>query len=278
MDDQRTWYEVLGVEPRAAKGDIKTAYQQALDTATVAENGDEVAQVRRAWQVLSDPVQRQRYDEGIGVHTGALEPVTRNGDGRTSREQDVDDDEDVDDDGYDGSEDDVEVLDDGEGPPIRRPQQSMMKTAAFLELPTLGRRLVATIIDAITFLALAVGGGIPLGVATGSVYAVLIWVELMVVGVYIVPTIRTGQTLGKRMTYLMTVERASGGLLTWRQAVIRYIVPMAAIPLLPPIGVFLALYFGLSYMMGRDQVSLADRLAKSIVVIARYKPSRQSGV
>jgi hypothetical protein len=29
-------------------------------------------------------------------------------------------------------------------------------------------------------------------------------------------------------------------------------------------------------MMGRDQFSLADRLAKTIVVIARYKPSRQS--
>jgi hypothetical protein len=80
------------------------------------------------------------------------------------------------------------------------------------------------------------------------------------------------------MTYVMTVDRATGDLLTWRQAVTRYIIPMAAIPILPPIGAFLALYFGLSYMMGRDQVSLADRLAKSIVVIARYKPSRQSGV
>ena len=29
-------------------------------------------------------------------------------------------------------------------------------------------------------------------------------------------------------------------------------------------------------MMGRDQQSLADRIAKTIVVIARYKPSRQS--
>jgi uncharacterized RDD family membrane protein YckC len=270
MDDERTWYEVLGVEPRAAKGDIKVAYQQALDAATVAENGDEVSQVRRAWQVLSDPVQRRRYDEGIGVHTGALEPVTRNGDGR------ADDDVDEGDDDYD-YDGDLEVLDDGEGPPIRRPKQSMMETAAFLELPTLGRRAVATIIDALTFVALAVGGGVPLGAATGSVYAVLIWVELMVVGVYIVPTIRTGQTLGKRMTYLMTVERASGDLLTWRETVVRYIVPMAAIPILPPVGAFLALYFGLSYMMGRDQVSLPDRLAKSIVVIARYKPSRQSG-
>jgi uncharacterized RDD family membrane protein YckC len=270
MDDERTWYEVLGVEPRTAKGDIRSAYQQALDAATVAENGEEVAQVRRAWQVLSDPVQRQRYDEGIGVHTGALEPVTRNGDGRAAE---VDDDE-FDDDGNEVLDDED---DDGLRPP-RRSTQSMLDTAAFLELPGLGRRAVATIIDALTFVALAVAGGVPLGAATGSVIAVLVWVELIAVGVYIVPTIRTGQTLGKRMTYVMTVDRATGDLLTWRQAVTRYIIPMAAIPILPPIGAFLALYFGLSYMMGRDQVSLADRLAKSIVVIARYKPSRQSGV
>ena len=267
MDDERTWYEVLGVEPRAAKGEIKTAYQEALDAATVADNGDEVSQVRRAWQVLSDPVQRQRYDEAIGAGAGALEAVTRNGDGRAGV---VDGIEELDED------DDVEIVDDEDDGLGRRPKPSMMTTADFLELPTLGRRSVATIIDALTFVALSVGGGVPLGALTGSVIAVLVWVELMAVGVYIVPTIRTGQTFGKRLTYIMTVDRATGALCTWRQAVTRYIVPMAVLPLLPPIGAFLGLYFGLSYMMGRDQVSLADRLAKTIVVIARYKPSRQS--
>ena len=55
----------------------------------------------------------------------------------------------------------------------------------------------------------------------------------------------------------------------------RRFVQMAVIPPLGYIGPFIALYFGLSWVMGRDQVSLPDRLAKSIVVIARYKPSRQ---
>jgi uncharacterized RDD family membrane protein YckC len=264
MDNERTWYEVLGVEPRAVKGDIKVAYQDALDAATVAENTDEVVQVRRAWQVLSDPVQRQRYDEAIGLHLGVLEPVTTNGDGH-------DDDIDVDED------DDVEVLDDedddAESP--RRPRPSMLETAAFLELPTLGRRTAAMIIDAVTFVALSAAGGVGLLAATGSGIALLIWVELMVVGVYIVPTVRTGQTFGKRVTYLMAVDRATGDLLTSRQVLTRYIVQMAVIPLLFPLGPFIALYFGTSWVMGRDQVSLPDRLAKSIVVIARYKPSRQ---
>jgi uncharacterized RDD family membrane protein YckC len=261
MDEERTWYEVLGVEPRAAKGDIKVAYQDALDAATGSADTDEVAQVRRAWQVLSDPVQRQRYDETIGVHLTALEPVATNGDGH---------DDDADDDGPD-----VEVLDDAGAERPRRPKPSMMDTAAFLELPTLGRRTAAMVIDGLTFLALSAAGGVALLAATGAGFALLIWVELMIIGVYIVPTVRTGQTFGKRVTYLMVVDRASGNLLTARQVVTRYIVPMAVIPLLFPLGLFIALYFGMSWVMGRDQVSLADRLAKSIVVIARYKPSRQ---
>ncbi len=267
MDDERTWYEVLGVEPRAAKGDIRTAYQEALDAATAAVNGDEATQVRRAWQVLSDPVQRQRYDEAIGAHLGALEPVTSNGDGYTDDENDEDD--------------DVEVLDDADDGRRERPRRPVQMTdaAAFLELPTITRRLMATVIDGLIFVVLCVGGGFPLGVATNSIVAVLVWIELMVVAVYVVPTVRTGQTLGKRLTYLMCVDRVTGDLCSPRQVLIRYVVPMVAIAvLLPlgPIGPFVALYFGISYMMGRDQASLADRLAKTIVVIARYKPSRQS--
>jgi hypothetical protein len=49
---------------------------------------------------------------------------------------------------------------------------------------------------------------------------------------------------------------------------------MVAIPALFQMGAFLALFFGLSYAMGRDQLSLADRLAKTVVVVARYKPTR----
>jgi len=267
MDQERTWYEVLGVEPRAPKGDIKTAYQEALDTATGAQDTEAVAQVRRAWQVLSDPVQRRRYDDQIGVHIGTLEPVTSNGEGHV----DFDEDDEYD----DVEDDDVEVLDDGGREQPRGPRRSTMDAAAFLELPTLGRRFTATVIDAITFVGLAAAGAVPLAVLTGSAIPVLIWIELMIVGVYVVPTVRTAQTLGKRMTYLMTVDRATGDLCTVSQVITRYIIPMAVFPFLLPLGPFLALYFGLSYMMGRDQVSLADRLAKTIVVIARYKPSRR---
>ena len=98
--------------------------------------------------------------------------------------------------------------------------------------------------------------------------------EIWVVGLYIVPTLRTGQTLGKRFTYIMCVDRETGNLPTPAQLIRRYIVPMVAVPALFQMGAFLALFYGLSYAMGRDQLSLADRLAKTVVVVARYRPTR----
>ena len=74
----------------------------------VAANADEARQVRRAWQVLSDPMQRQRYDEAIGVAPPARSSrstqrrrSTRRRDRRRRRRCDDDD-------------DDVEVVDDDE--------------------------------------------------------------------------------------------------------------------------------------------------------------------
>lgn len=266
MADSRTWYEVLGVTPSAAKGEVKAAYQSSMATAEQSDNTDEVAQVRRAWQVLSDPIQRQRYDEEIGLNgrrASGTAPVT-------------------DENEYDG---DIELVDDDDDPlappKARHPKPSMMLEAAeFLELPTLGRRLTASVVDAITLVAVYVGSISITFQATGADYglpAVLIfvgWLEFWFVVLLVIPTFRTGQTLGKRFTYLMCVDRATGNLGSVRQVLIRYVGAMFVIPLLVPMGAFLALFYGLSYAMGRDQVSLADRIAKTAVVIARYRPTR----
>ena len=272
MADSRTWYEVLGVTPSAGKGEVKAAYQSSMETAEHAENADEVAQVRRAWQVLSDPIQRQRYDEEIGLNGRRASGATQV----------------PDDNGYDGDielvDDDEEFDDDGDPlapPKARHPKPSMMLEAAeFLELPTLGRRLTASMVDAITLVAVYVGSIAITFQVTGADHglpAVLIfvgWLEFWFVVLLVIPTFRTGQTLGKRFTYLMCVDRATGNLCSLRQVLIRYVAAMFVIPLLVPMGAFLALFYGLSYAMGRDQVSLADRIAKTAVVIARYRPTR----
>ena len=253
---ERTHYEVIDADPRAAKADLKAAYASALETAQSAGDADEVAAVRRAWQVLSDPVQRQRYDEeneltGRGAPARPAEVV------------------------------EAEVVDDDElaaMSPKEMRQRLFHHVPEFLEQPTLGRRITASLIDVITTVAVfAATGGVAyaaLGGGAAFTIALIVLFEIWVVGMYVVPTLRTGQTLGKRFTYIMCVDRETGNLPTLAQLVRRYILPMVAVPALFQMGAFLALFYGLSYAMAKDQLSLADRLAKTVVVVARYKPTR----
>jgi curved DNA-binding protein CbpA len=73
MTDEN-YYEELGVEPGASRDEIREAHRQRVSDLEAARekkgvsesqlqaNRDEVARVRAAWNVLSDPFQRQRYD------------------------------------------------------------------------------------------------------------------------------------------------------------------------------------------------------------------------
>jgi curved DNA-binding protein CbpA len=68
------YYEELGVEPGASRDQLREAHRQRVSDLEAARekknvsdsqlqaNRDEVARVRAAWNVLSDPFQRQRYD------------------------------------------------------------------------------------------------------------------------------------------------------------------------------------------------------------------------
>jgi uncharacterized RDD family membrane protein YckC len=68
------YYDVLGVDSEASREELRDAYRARVDELTAARdrkgvtesqlqaNREEVARVRSAWNVLSDPFQRQRYD------------------------------------------------------------------------------------------------------------------------------------------------------------------------------------------------------------------------
>jgi uncharacterized RDD family membrane protein YckC len=73
MDD---YYSLLGIDADASVDDIRGAYRDrkdSLDTASDAGKAD-AARLNKAWNVLSDPYQRGRYDEqrSLAVEQGAI--------------------------------------------------------------------------------------------------------------------------------------------------------------------------------------------------------------
>jgi len=86
VSEDLTHYDVLGVEPSADKDVIRSAYQERLgevqadvareqstkrpDQGSIDGYRREEASIRSAWQVLSDPYQRGRYDATIEMGDG----------------------------------------------------------------------------------------------------------------------------------------------------------------------------------------------------------------
>jgi len=75
-DEDLNHYEVVGVEPDASKDEIRESYRGRLDDLLGGDSMSdddraETARLNAAWQVLSDPYQRERYDRSIGIEPGA---------------------------------------------------------------------------------------------------------------------------------------------------------------------------------------------------------------
>jgi uncharacterized RDD family membrane protein YckC len=269
-----THYDLLGVEPDATKEEIRSAYRERLEElrgrvekgrSDQARNGarDETARLNAAWQVLSDPFQRQRYDAGLGV-------------------AEVDEDEE----GVEGGE--------GTAPaPARRrglfeprqrddrgrPQRREPVGVAGAEAAPVGRRLAALGIDVLTMGIVYVGVTSLVAAADTDAVGVII---ALVTGLFVafnlyfvLPTARTGQTLGKRLVHVMVVDAETGDLPTWRRASLRYIVPIVLVIGLPgSLGLMVALLFGISWLLIDTRIGLMDRLGQTRVVLARYQPDR----
>ncbi len=270
-------YELLGVESGASKDEIRSAYRARLEElrgkvekgrSDQVRNGarEETARLNTAWQVLSDPFQRQRYDTAL---TGGS-------------------------DGTDAGEDEEEGVEEEVAPaPARRrglfeprerdakgrPQRREPLGVAGAEAAPLGRRLAALGIDVLTMGAVFLGiTSLLVSVASDSVGAVILLVTALFVlfnAYFVLPTVRSGQTLGKRFTHIMVVDAETGELPTWRRATLRYIVPIVLVIGLPgSLGLMGALLFGISWVLIDTRVGLMDRLGQTRVVLARYRPER----
>jgi hypothetical protein len=76
MEDD--YYTLLGVDPDAETSDIRAAYRDKKASLDAKGDKTEVARVNKAWNVLSDPYQRGRYDEQRSQtdEAGELEEAT----------------------------------------------------------------------------------------------------------------------------------------------------------------------------------------------------------
>jgi uncharacterized RDD family membrane protein YckC len=272
-----THYERLGVEPDATKEEIRAAYRDRLEElrgrmekgrSDQARDGarNETARLNAAWQVLSDPFQRQRYDATIsdGSAEEAEEEIEEEEEAAPVRAR-----------GLFGRE--PRSRDAGSRPHRREPAG-----VADAEAAPVGRRLAALAID------LVVMGAVYLAIvnitsalvdpddqSVGFLIAVVTGLFVVFNLYFVVPTARTGQTLGKRLVHIMVVDAESGQLPAWRRASIRYIVPVVLIIGLPgSLGLMVALLFGISWLLIDTRIGLMDRLGRTRVVVARYRPER----
>jgi uncharacterized RDD family membrane protein YckC len=160
-----------------------------------------------------------------------------------------------------------------------RPQRREPLGVPGAESAPLGRRLAALGIDVLTMGAVFLGvTSLLVSVASDSVGAIILLVTALFVifnAYFVFPTVRSGQTLGKRLTHIMVVDADTGELPTWRRASLRYIVPIVLVIGLPgSLGLMGALLFGISWVLIDTRVGLMDRLGHTRVVIARYRPER----
>ena len=150
-----------------------------------------------------------------------------------------------------------------------------------LEVAPNGRRAMAAVIDSLVAVVLtAIAGAVSSAAGASAVAQVQVMVAALAgsIMIYMVlPTILTGQSLGKRLTQpaTMVVDRMTGHLPTPLRVVTHYVPILFGLLISGGLaGAPLAGMIGLSFFMTRDGASLGDKLSKTAVVIARYRPVR----
>lgn len=276
-----SYYHLLGVEPGADKNEIRRAYQEkrSIDGGTEAS-----ARLAEAWNVLSDPYQRDRYDEALA--RGELDSEYVSGD-------------------------DIEVIRDAPAPKgflaklANQKQQNAKnaKTAPDIVLadgsvpaPN-SKRLLGVLIDGLGFFFIFVAisligervaqidrndkGEIISGNMVLMTVILLLGFSVVYFVIEMLGTHYRGQTVGRRIARVKIVDRATGALPSWQQSFKRAVVPLVAMLVLFPLLGQLAFVIVLAIVMWSysdlGKQGLHDKFAKTIAVDARPESQRPRG-
>jgi len=316
-----THYEILGVSPDASRDEIRDAYRarvSELDPETwkgdASDRRERAASVNRAWNVLSDPFQKERYDSGID---DTIEGV---------------DDLDV-----DGVSDGAGSNGKGGGKASRgnaaavAARGTVKLTPTGLTIAPTRARINALSVDVLVILVLVFGLNFIAGVlfsnpavqvtikdkivstteikdstadavkkvqqpkaeakwekdnpkakplkpkdvkvdevkVVPSTITLLFQLLTLILALLytVIPTARTGQTLGKRIfkIKLVSVDGSSAG---WAQGLLHYGVPIAVAIALALIGAVVAIGMILWSIWDKNGQGVDDKIAKTFVVVA----------
>lgn len=153
----------------------------------------------------------------------------------------------------------------GYGPPPGYPESP--GPAPGLVYADLWTRLAAYVIDLIIVGAIGLIIRVPLARhATGlDAYLILVGVQLVVHGVYLVALWHRGQTVGMRALSLSVLRASDGGLLTTDECLRRFVLFGLAL-VVAPIGFLIWLAMALTVATDGRKQGLQDKMAGSVVV------------
>jgi len=317
-------YEILGVSPDASRDEIRDAYRarvSELDPESwkgdASDRRDRAAAVNRAWNVLSDPFQKERYDSGIDDTIAGVDDlddldadVTSNGNGNGQAGG-----------GKAGRGNAAAIAARGTG--------KVRVTPTGLTLAPTRSRINALSVDVLVIIVLLFGLNYLAGVlfanpavqvtindkvvstteiedrdpaavrsseradaiaewekdnpdakkdpkvevdevdvVPGNITLIFQLITLVVALLYtVVPSARTGQSLGKRI-FKIKVVSVDGNPTGWAQSLLHYGVPIAVAIALALLGAVVAIGMILWSVWDKNGQGINDKLAKTFVVEA----------
>jgi uncharacterized RDD family membrane protein YckC len=268
----RTYYDVLGVPTSADRDSVRIAYRTRMvelqaDAWRGAESDRraEAARVNDAWNTLSDPFQRDRYDALLEEGAAPLLP-------------DAPSDRPV-----------------GKNPRRVGPQVKNAFVAGSGPVPEGTTAVLANRINAIIFdLMLGAVGYAVFGFLVFNVFgekaaagkisapkwfvpALTAWVLAELVLIFVVTTARSGQTIGQRLFGVQVVIAATGEHPGLTRTLYRYgplIILVLAGLAIEPLMMLLPFFLGLSFLVTKAKRGFPDIAARTVVVDAEPRPPR----